>query len=239
MRPRVLHPFRFLRFRAALPALAVVVVATSLGAAPPSIASNDLGLIVDPVESVKGAVSVSYRVETPFTPRLEETLLQGMPATVAYEVGVWKRRTFWFDKSIVALKREHKVAYVPWAKSFRVRSGTGVGATTRSVVSIDSLKAWLFEERRLAVVPAAALDSAGTYYVTVRVTIRPVTEEDLGEVEDWLAGESPDPDQTTRGLPRTLLGIAAGLSGLGDRTAHVKSERFVPARLALAPALLP
>ena len=229
---------RLLPFRSAVLA-GLTLVATSVGAASPSIASNDLGLIVDPVESVKGEISVSYRVEAPFTPRLEETLLQGMPATVAYEVGVWKRRTFWFDKSIVALKREHKIAYVPWAKSFRVRSGTGVSAVSRSMVSLESLKSWLFEEHRLAVVPWAALDSTGTYYVSVRVTIRPVSDEDLGEVEEWLAGESPDADQETRGLPRTLLGIAAGLSGLGDRTALVKSERFQPARLAVARAPVP
>jgi len=229
---------RLLPFRAAFLA-GLAVAAASLGGASPSIAANDLGLIVDPVESVKGEITVSYRVETPFTPRLEETLLQGMPATVAYEVGVWKRRTFWFDKSIVALKREHKIAYVPWAKSFRVRSGTGVSAVSRSVVSLDSLKSWLFEEHRLAVVPRAALDSTGTYYVSVRVTIRPVTDEDLGEVEEWLAGESPDADQETRGLPRTLLGIAAGLSGLGDRTVLVKSERFQPVRLVVARAPAP
>jgi len=229
---------RLLRFRAAILS-SLALAATSFIAAPVSIASNDLGLIVDPVESVKGAISVSYRVDTPFTPRLEETLLQGMPATVAYEVGVWKRRSFWFDKSIVALKREHKVAYVPWAKAFRVRSGTGVLASSRSVASLELLKRWLFEEHGLAVVPRSALDSTGTYYVSVRVTIRPVTEEDLGEVEDWLAGDTPDAEQTTGGLPRTLLGIAAGLSGLGDRTALVKSERFVPARLAGPRATLP
>jgi hypothetical protein len=228
---------RLLGSRAAL--LGLALAATFLGAASPSVAENDLGLIVDPVESVKGQISVSYRVETPFTPRLEETLRQGMPATVAYEVGVWKRRSFWFDKSIVALKREHKVAYVPWAKAFRVRSGTGVMASSRSVASLDLLKTWLFEEHALAVVPEGALDAAGTYYVSVRVTIRPVTEEDLGEVEDWLAGDTPDAEQTTGGLPRSLLGIAAGLSGLGDRTALVKSERFVPARLAGSRAPLP
>jgi uncharacterized protein DUF4390 len=228
---------RLLRFHPAL--LWAAMAAMSFGAASPAVASNELGLIVDPPEMVGGNISVSYRIETPFTPRLEETLFQGMPATIAYEVGVWKRRAFWFDKSIVAMKREHKVAFVPWAKSFRVRSGFGVTADSRSVTSLDSLKAWLFQERRLALVPAAALDSTGSYYVSVRITIRPVTEEDLGELEDWLAGESPEPEQTTRGLPRTLLGIAAGLSGLGDRTALVKSERFVPARLAEAPAHLP
>ena len=223
------------RFRAAV---AISLGAIALGLAPASIAANDVGLVVEPVESVRGAISVSYRVEAPFTPRLEETLQQGMPATIAYEVGVWKRRTFWFDKSIVALRREHKVAYVPWANAFRVRSGFGVGVRSRSVVSLDSLKTWLFEERRLAVVPAAALDSSGTYYVTVRVTIRPVSEEDLGELEEWLAGDAPKPAPTTRGLPRSLLGFAAGLSGLGERGALVKSERFMPSRLS-RPALLP
>ena len=224
-------------FRGAI--LWAALAAMSFSGVSRAAASNELGLMVAPVESVRGEISVSYRVETPFTPRLEETLLQGMPATIAYTVGVWKRRAFWFDKSIVAMKREHKVAFVPWAKAFRVRTGVGVSASTRSVASLDSLKAWLFEERRLALVPAAALDSTGSYYVSVRVTIRPVTEEDLGELEDWLSGESPEPAQTTKGLPRTLLGIAAGLSGLGDRTALVKSERFVPARLAEAPAHLP
>ena len=227
---------RFPPLRLAI-ALSVCTVA-ALGLAPRSSAANEVGLIVDPVEFVRGAVAISYRVESPFTPRLEETLQQGMPATIAYEVGVWKRRTFWFDKSVVALKREHKVAYIPWANTFRVRSGFGVSARSRSVVSLDSLKAWLFEERRLAVVPAAALDSAGTYYVSVRVTIRPVSEEDLGELEEWLAGDAPNPASTTRGLPRSFLGIAAGLSGLGERGALVKSERFRPSRL-LRPALLP
>lgn len=225
---------RSFRFRTAV---AISLGAVALALAPASFAANDVGLVVYPVESVRGAISVSYRVESPFTPRLEETLQQGMPATIAYEVGVWKRRTFWFDKSVVALRREHKVAYVPWANSFRVRSGFGVSARSRSVVSLDSLKTWLFAERRLAVVPAAALDSSGTYYVTVRVTIRPVSEEDLGELEEWLQGDAPDPASTTRGLPRSLLGIAAGLSGLGERGALVKSERFRPSRLSRAAPL--
>jgi len=51
-------------------------------------AANDLGLSVGPVEQEHGAVLVSYRVENPWTPRLTETLLRGMPATVSYEVGV-------------------------------------------------------------------------------------------------------------------------------------------------------
>ncbi len=197
-------------------------------------ADNDLGLAVDPVEVLAGAITVSYRVERPFTPRLEETLLQGMPATVTYEVGLWKRRAFWFDRLVVALKNEHKVVFDPWRKAFRLRSG-GMDARTRSVPSLDSLQTALFVVRRLPVCLLTALDPDASYYVTVRAMIRPVSEEDLGEIEDWLAGEVKDPEGTARGLPRYLFGITANLSGLGDRTAISKSDRFTPSGLALAP----
>ena len=217
-------------------ALALLAAAVWLTAPVAARAANDLGLSIDPVEGSAGVVSVSYRVERPFTPRLEETMLQGMPATVTYEVGLWKRRSFWFDKLVVALKNEHRVIYDPWRKTFRVRSGAPA-ARTRSVATIDSLRASLFTMRGLPVALVNVLEPEATYYVSVRVLIRPLAEEDLAEVEDWLAGEVKDPEGTARGLPRYLFGITANLSGLGNRVAVVKSERFRPARLStIAPA---
>jgi len=195
-----------------------------------SLAEEDLDLSVGPIESISGAICVSYEVGRPFTPRLEETLLQGMPATVTFEVGLWKRRSFWFDKLVLALRSEHKVVYDDWAKSFRIRSGQSP-PQNRVAPDLDSLRNLLFAVRRIPVAAAAMLDSTGTYYVSVRVTIRPVAVEDLGEIESWLAGQSPGPDGAQGGIPRYLLGLAVNLSGLGDRTAIKKSERFAPARL--------
>ena len=194
------------------------------------LADDDMGLSVAPIESISGAIRVSYEVDEPFTPRLTETLLQGMPATVTFEVGLWKRRAFWFDKLVIALRSEHKIAYDEWAKSFRIRSGQSP-PQSRTAPDLDSLRALLFVGRRIPIAAAAALDSTGAYYVSVRVTIRPVAVEDLGEIERWLAGESPAPEGAQRGIPRYLLGLAVNLSGLGERTALAKSERFVPARL--------
>jgi uncharacterized protein DUF4390 len=192
--------------------------------------ANDLGLTVGPVEEVDGAVTVSYRAETPLTPRLEETLLSGMPATVTFEVGLWKRRAFWFDKLVLAIKREHKVIYDPWGKAFRLRSGLS-RKRPLAVPSLDSLKSLLFAERQLPLVPTAALSPEAGYYVSTRVTIRPLTAEDLGEVEDWLTGDANNPERPRRGVPGYLLGIAVSFSGLGDRTALAKSETFRPSLL--------
>jgi hypothetical protein len=182
-------------------------------------------LSAGPVEEQDGAVTVSYRAETPWTPRLEETLLRGMPATVTFEVGLWKRRAFWFDKLVLAIKSEHKVVYDPWERRFRVRSGP-VRRKARTVPTLDSLTTFLFSERRLPLVATAALDPGARYYVSVRATIRPLTAADLDEVEEWLLGEVKSPDRPARGVPGYLLGIAVNISGLGDRTALAKSESF-------------
>jgi len=101
--------------------------------------ANDLGLTVGPVEQEAGTIAVTYRVENPWTPRLTETLLRGMPATVTFEVGLWKRRALWFDKLVLALKSEHRVVYSPWDQTFRVRSVSS-RKKTRVVPTLDSLE---------------------------------------------------------------------------------------------------
>lgn len=209
-----------------LSAAGLLLVAALL--ASPARADNALGLQVDTVEVASGAVAVSYRVERPFTPRLEETLYDGMPATITFEVGLWKDRALWFDKLIVAMKSEHRVVYDPWREVFRVRS-EGI-RRERSFASLDSLVAILFAARRLPVSTLTALEPDASYYVSVRVHIRPVTEEDLGEIEDWLSGDVKEPEGQSRGLPRYLFGITANLTGLGDRTALARSADFTPAR---------
>jgi hypothetical protein len=195
--------------------------------------ANDLGLSVGPVEQERGAVEVTYRVENPWTPRLTETLLRGMPATITFEVGVWKRRTLWFDKLVLAMKSEHRVVYSPWDRTFRVRTGSS-SRKARVVPTLDSLGSYLFSEHRLPLAAIAQLDAGASYYVSVRVTIRPLSAEDLDEVEDWLSGEVKNPDAPERGMPGYLLGIAANLSGLGDRTALAKSDPFRPEALESA-----
>ncbi len=198
----------------------------------PRASANDLGLSVGPVAEERGAITVSYRVLNPWTPRFTETLFRGMPATVTFEVGVWKRRALWFDKLVLAIKSEHQVVYDPWEQAFLVRSGPFRGKS-RLAPTLDSLNTLLFSEQQLPLAASASLDPGGRYYVSVRVTIRPLSAEDLDEVEDWLSGEIKNPEPPERGVPGYLLGIAANISGLGDRTALAKSEWFRPSRTEL------
>lgn len=222
--------------RAAPPAVVTLAALVTLLVAVPA-AANDLGLSVGPVELKHGVITVTYRADTPWTPRFTETLLRGMPATVTYEVGLWKKRTFWFDKLVLAIKSETRVFHDPWDHTFRVHTGSA-RQKTRTVPTMEALDALLFAERNLPLVAAATLEPEGRYYVSVRLTIRPLTAEDLDEVEDWLSGEVKNPEGPERGVPGYLLGIAVNVSGLGDRTALARSETFRPSRLE-APESVP
>ena len=212
---------------------ACLVALVAALAMPRSAGADDLGLEVGPVEDIAGAICVSYRVESPFTPRLEETLGRGMPATVSFEVGLWKRRALWFDRLVLAIRSDHKIVYDDWKQAFRIRTGTHP-PRDRSAPSFESLRDILFTQTRLPLAASSSLDTTATYYVSVRVTIKPVAPEDLGEIEDWLSGDK-DSEQST-GLPDYLLGLAVSLSGLGERTEMEKGPKFVPARLSAAPA---
>jgi hypothetical protein len=207
-----------------------LALALALSLAPRAArAGNDMGLMVDSVERVGEAVCVSYHAETPFTPKLEDPLLRGMPATITFEVGVWKKRSLWFDKLVVAYRSEHKVAYDPWSKTFRIRSGLNP-PRTRSVANLDSLRSTLFTARLLPVALASSLDSMAAHYVSVKVVIKPLSADDLGEIEDWLSGGNTGEGDNS-GLPAYLLEWAVNLSGLGDRSALAKGPRFVPGLL--------
>ena len=216
--------------RARSAAAFALALAAAIAVAPPAArAANDMGLVVDSIEHVGDAICVSYHADNPFTPRLEEPLLRGMPATVTFEVGLWRKRTFWFDKLIVAYRSEHKVAYDPWSKTFRIRSGVNP-PRTRSVANLDSVRATLFNAHRLPIALASALDTTATHYVSVKVVIKPLSADDLGEIENWLSGADPSKGEE-HGLPAYLLEWAVNLSGLGDRSALVKGPRFVPRHL--------
>jgi hypothetical protein len=196
----------------------------------PARAANDLGLEIDGVESVGGAVCASYHVANPLTPQLLETLDKGMPARVVYEVGVWRKRAFWFDRLVVALRSEHRVVFDSPSGRYRVRAGTNP-PRAYDVPGLDSLRARIFVQRRLPLLLASELDSAASYFVSVRVLIRPLSPEDLTEVQDWLTGGGEASPGGHRGIPDYLLGLAVSLSGLGDRTALARSGRFKPGLL--------
>ena len=55
---------------------------------------------IDPgaIDVRQGRVEVAVRVSDLFPPRVEESLVRGMPATLLISAELWRHRTGWFDR---------------------------------------------------------------------------------------------------------------------------------------------
>jgi hypothetical protein len=81
----------------------------------------------------------------------------------------------------------------------------------------------------LKLVPAEELDPSKRYYVAARAHLRPLTIEELGELEDWLSGERRSTDRRGGGvlsIPKYFVRMLLGSAGVTDRSTLTKTDTF-------------
>jgi hypothetical protein len=155
-----------------------------------------------------------------------------MPATVRLTVELWRVRPGWFDQQVRVERAEVRIARNAWSDEFQMRRQAGPLVT---LVDLDETERELSRPTRVRLHPVANLFPEARYYAIARVEVKPLTVEDIEEVERWLSGEAeragkPGPGSIAR-LPAYLVRVLANLSGLGDETAAVRTGNFTRAAL--------
>jgi hypothetical protein len=185
----------------------------------------DLELEVPRLES--GTLWVDIAMGEVFSPRVENSLARGMPATLQFHAELWRRRRGWFDRLVHSFDASVKIRYEVWSKSYRIEQK---GRPTMSAPTLDSVAVILSRPLGIPVAPASLLESGPRFYVVMAVTLKPLTVEDIEEGEGWLSGEV----QTKRGagigvitaVPRALFDAVRNFTGFGDQKARAISEEF-------------
>ena len=216
--------------RALLLALAAAVAgpAAALVAAPArAVEVTDLR-----VTRVEDHVTVTLSTRRVLSPRVRESLERGMPATVRLSVDVWRVRPGWFDQRAGTQRAEVRIARNAWSDEYQMRRQAGPLLT---LLDLDEAERELARPLRVRVLPVTQLQGEARYYAIVRVQVKPLTVEDIEEVERWLSGEAkragkPGPGSIAR-LPAYMVGLLANLSGLGDETAMLRTGTFTRAEL--------
>ncbi len=175
--------------------------------------------------------AVSLRLAQVLSPRVRESLERGMPATIDLVVDVWRVRPGWFDKLVKSERATFGVTRNAWSDEYQMRRQSGPVLT---LLDLDEVEQELARPIRMRVVPLAGLDPEARYYAIVRVIVKPLTVEDIEEVERWLSGEAkragkPGPGSIAR-LPTYMLGVLANLAGLGDETVTYRTGAFTRAQ---------
>jgi hypothetical protein len=211
-------------------------IALALCAAGMPREANALELTNVGVGERQGYVAVSFRMEKVLSNRIKGTLERGMPATVIVSLDVWRHRGGWFDELVenrAIMMRFYRDA---WSDEYRLARHL---EPEIELPDIGSVERELTRPMRIGVTRVANLSPDERYYAIVHVTLKPLTVQELEEVEKWLSGEArragrPGPASIAK-LPRYLVGVLANLSGLGDESTSLRTETFTLAGLLAAP----
>ena len=211
------EPWRRAR-RTCLGACALLLIATQACA---------LELQISPPRERNGYVYIDAGVTDPFSTRTTESLQRGMPATLEVRAELWHHRTGWFDSFEGGFDARVRIQYEAWNEQWRIERA---GAPPIYVSRFDSVATVLSRPWALPVARVQDLKPDRRYYVAVVAVLKPLSVEDVEEVEGWLSGEV----RTQRGaglgviteLPRSLFDAVRNFAGFGDRRTRISSDDF-------------
>jgi hypothetical protein len=194
------------------------------GLAAPALA---LELTLAPPRERDGWVVIEARPARVLDARVSESLARGMPATLVLHAELWRDRRGWFDRLESSVDASVRIRYEVWTETYLLER---IGADPIVVRSVDSVATVLQRPWLLAVGRVGQLNTTSRYYVVLTATLRPLTVEDLEEVEGWLSGEVGSGSKSGFGvvteIPRTIFDTVRNVAGFGDQKARVMSGRF-------------
>lgn len=208
--------------------LAACAFACLLAGAPRAHAQDGLSATVDRVWIRADSLNVDFSVRELFSDRIRNGLTRGLPMTLSVEIELWRDRSGWWDALEVRHVREYKIQQNVWDDRFFVDDVRGRRIW---LPSVDALERHLSYRRGEFVTEIDVLRPDERYFVVVIPTLKPLTIEDVREVEAWLTGEFETGSKrggfsVITGLPRTVFGIFIDLAGLGDASTLARSGRF-------------
>jgi hypothetical protein len=199
---------------------AALLLAAGLGMATAAYAF-DLGLSHP---RVRGSyVIVDAQLSDLFDDRIRKSLERGMPATLEIHTELWRHRGAWFDRHEQSFVASVRIRYDVWDDIYRVERP---GAATEGFNGVESLESYLGRPWGVPVARTRKLEPGSRYYAVVTGTLRPVTVEDVNEVEGWIAG--PGGLGVVTELPKALFDAVRGFAGFGDRRTQAMTETFIP-----------
>jgi hypothetical protein len=173
-------------------------------------------------------LKVDFDIVGLFSDRLRDGLSRGLPMTFNVQIDLWRTRAGWWDALESRAVRRFKVQRNVFDDRFFVHADDGKRVI---VPDLAALERHLSIRRAELVSSIANLPREKSYYVAVTPSLRPLTIEDIQQVEAWLNGEIEESRDETAvsvitGVPRMFFNMAVDLAGLGDKSTLARSGTF-------------
>ena len=189
--------------------------------------AHALDLVLAPPHERDGYVYASLEMSEPLEARVRESLARGMPATLVVQAELWRRRNGWFDRHEGSTEARVRIRYEAWSELYRIEYP---GNVVYRVAGIDSAAQFLSRPWSLPVARVGRMRPGVRYYLVVSAVLKPLSVEDVQEVEGWVRGEVRSQGQAGFGvvteLPRALFDTIRNFAGFGDRRTRAVSSEF-------------
>jgi hypothetical protein len=206
--------------------LAAVLALGGLFTGPVTAQSARVGLSVTlgPDTMPRGVRYAHVQVRSLFAdPRWAEALRQSFPIRLTFRMEIWRSRDGWIDEFQRATEWSTVVQYEPLQDQYKVTELFLSGPVETRYSTLDELARWIGSTREVDALPVGA----GSFYYDVKLRISALSDEDLEEIEQFLAGGQATPSRPERSsIGRSFRRFLLRLAGMPGEELTVRTERF-------------
>jgi hypothetical protein len=155
--------------------------------------------------------------------RWAEALEQSFPIRLNFTLEIWRSRDGWIDEFQRSVEWATVIQREALQDQYRVTRIFLSGPEEFRFSTLDDLDRWMRQLNEADVLP----NGAGSFYYAVTLKISALSDEDMEELEQFLAGQAVNPDRSDRGsLGRGIRRFLLRMAGLPGEARTAQTGQF-------------
>ncbi len=179
-------------------------------------------IVIDSVTIHNDELCISYRSQL-LDDRAITGLQNGFTSVALHQIFLWKRKGV-FSKQVLERTYAVRLSFDRWDGKYLLESEQ----ESRRTGSMVNLKRGCSDLADFPLCQSKELDEQAEYYISVNVTLQPVSAETYQELRSWLSRNRSSADSSKSGKPSRgqFFSLFLNVLGFGDRFYTAKSEYF-------------
>lgn len=188
----------------------------------------DKQIVIDSLAISDSSLVIDFRAEGIIDEAMIERLRSGFTSTMEFQIEIWKKRPFLFSQFIYQKSFQIKLAYDTWDNRYQIVSSD----EDRKSSSIQRVREICSNFQKIVVCAHDKFRKGSTYFATVRLIVRPMSIENLVEIERALKGNKgqnekmekyPTPQASSS---NRFLKFVLAVTGFGDQVLSSRNVEF-------------
>lgn len=188
----------------------------------------DKQIVIDSLMIVDSSLVIDFRADGIIDDAMVERLRSGFTSILEFQIEIWKKRPFLFSQFIYQRSFQVKLAYDTWDNRYQIISQD----EDRKTTSIQRVREICSNYQKIIVCTREKIRINSTYFAIVRLIIRPMSIENLKEIERALKGtknqnEKIEKYPTPQASPKNrFLKFILAVTGFGDQVLSSRNVEF-------------